>query len=186
MKKIILASVLGALTMFLWGAISWIALPWHTSTMHSLSNEDAVAQLIKSSNPPNGTYMIPGFANDKVARDAKAKQGPIVHMYYQNEGQDPMSAMFFIKGIALDVLVLLLAVSMLSKISWSLATYSNRVKFMTMIGLIVGLSARLGDSLYLGIPLEFSGPMVIDEVISWTLAGLVVSAFMKPASLKGV
>ncbi|HET9136049.1 MAG TPA: hypothetical protein VFO76_05375 [Candidatus Kapabacteria bacterium] len=180
MKKIILASALGALTMFMWGAISWVALPWHKATLHSFSNEDAIIAVLKASNAESGNYMVPGYANSQEAMKAKAASGPVAHITYSPVGYD-MGPMFYIKGIVLDFIILLIAVSMLSKISWSLASYSNRVKFMMMIGLVIGLSARLGDSIYMGSGIDFALVFAIDEVITWTLVGLVVAKFMKPA-----
>jgi hypothetical protein len=180
MKKIILASALGAVVMFMWGAVSWVVLPWHNATMHSFSNEDAIISVLKASNAESGTYMIPGYANTKEAMVEKAKNGPIAHVNYSPVGYD-MGPLFYVKGIVLDFIILLIAVSMLSKISWSLASYSNRVKFMMMIGLIIGLAARLGDSIYMGSGIDFALVWAIDEVITWTLVGLVVAKFMKPA-----
>ena len=184
MKKIIIASILGGLTIFVWGAISWVALPFHKTTIHSLTNEDAVVAALKAGGAATGAYMIPGFADSKEVMDAKAEAGPLVHIYYRNEGMPPMDPMFFIKGILLDIVVMWLAVMMLSKISWSLASYGNRVRFMAMIGLIIAIGVRLGDTIYFGYPFDFIILIAIDEVIAWTLAGLVVARIVKPSVMK--
>ncbi len=184
MKKIIIASILGGLTMFLWGAISWTVLPWHKMTMHSFSNEDAVVSTIKSGNAASGAYTIPGMS-DPETHMAKAKVGPVAMVFYSAEGDDMMNPMFFIKGILLDIIVMVIAVSMLSKISWSLATYGNRVRFMVMIGLIIALIARVGDILFMHAPVDFNLIFAADEVVTWTLAGLVVAKFTKPDLKKG-
>ena len=180
MKKLALACILGALTMFIWGAISWVVLPWHKMTMHSFSNEDAVVAAIKSGNATNGMYTIPGRSTDPTLIEAKRKQGPVAMISYQAEGSDMMNPVFYLKGILLDILIMFVAVSMMSKISWSLASYGNRVKFMMMIGVIIGLSARIGDMIYMNMPMDFSIIYAIDEVVTWTLAGFVVARFIKP------
>ncbi|HYM19929.1 MAG TPA: hypothetical protein VEW28_02880 [Candidatus Kapabacteria bacterium] len=184
MKRILLASVLGAITMFIWGFISWAVLPWHTSSIHTFSNEDAIVAAIKAGNNPSGAYMIPGFAMGHDAMVAKTEAGPVAHIFYKAEGMKAMDPMFFVKALILDILAMLVAVSLLSKISWSLASYGNRVRFMMMIGLIIAIATRLGDIVYFSYPMEFSLPMAVDEVIAWTLAGLVVAKFTKPAMAK--
>jgi hypothetical protein len=165
MKNVIIASILGALTMFMWGAISWTILPWHMMTMHSFSNEDAVVAALKAGNAATGTYNIPGMSDNHEAQMAKAKAGPVAMIHNTAEGSE-MTPMFFIKGILLDVLIMFIAVSMLSKISWSLATYGNRVRFMMMIGLIIGLAARVGDIIYMHVSTDFSLIFAIDEVVT--------------------
>jgi hypothetical protein len=184
MKKILIASLLGAITMFAWGAISWAVLPWHTSAIHTLSNEDAIVAAIKAGSNPTGVYVIPGFTLPKDVIIAKTEAGPKAYIFYHAEGMKAMDPMFFVKAIILDIIILIIAVSMLSKISWSLASYGNRVRFMMMIGLIVAIGTRLGDVIYFSHTLEFSIPMALDEVISWTLAGLVVAKFTKPTMVK--
>ena len=53
--RIILAGIIGAIILFVWGSVSWMLLPYHTQTISHLTNEDAVlvgAGTIRADNPP--------------------------------------------------------------------------------------------------------------------------------------
>ena len=182
--KAILASVLGALVLFIWGFISWAALPFHTSTMHALSNEDSVAAVIKAGNASSGVYQFPSMNGpNKEGAEAKWHAGPMAMIFYSTEGMNNMS-MYFIKGFIVYIIAVWIAVMMLSKISWSLASYGNRVRFMSMIGLILAVGGRLNDWAFMHFPTDFSLLLAADDVIGWTLAGLVVARIIKPAIMK--
>lgn len=181
MKKILLASVLGGLTLFVWGAISWMALPFHSQNMHGLSNEDAVVSVLKSGGATTGTYRIPAITPDAMQ---KMKAGPNAMIQYTAEGVEP-SALYYLKGLLIEIIAMWIAVLMLSKISWSLASYGNRVKFMMMIGLLLVVAGRFSDWAFMGNSLGFTLVFAADDLIGWTLAGLVVAKFTTPKLAKG-
>ncbi len=182
--KSLIASLLGALVLFIWGFISWAALPFHTSTMRGLSNEDTVIAALRSGNASTGVYQMPSMNGpNKEAAEAKWKAGPMAMVFYSAEGMNNM-AMYFIKGFIVYVIAVWIAVMMLSKISWSLASYGNRVRFMAMIGLILAVGGRLNDWAFMHFPTDFSLLLAADDVIGWTLAGLVVARIIKPAIMK--
>jgi hypothetical protein len=176
MKKLIIASLLGGLTLFVWGGISWMALPFHNENLRELPNEAAVVAALQSSNATTGTYRIPGTGPGSMD---KMKVGPIAMIQYHAEGVEP-GPMYFLKGLLVEILAMCIAVMMLSKISWSLASYANRVKFMMMIGLLLAVAGRLSDWAYMGNSAEFTILFALDDIIGWTLAGLVVAKFTKP------
>lgn len=186
MKKVLLASVLGGLTLFIWGAISWMAFPFHGDDLRPLTNEDAVVAAFKAGNATTGTYRLPSMARDanRDAVMAKTKAGPVAIIQYTAEGYDPMNPMYYVKGLLIYIIAMWIAVMMLSKISYSLATYGNRVRFMMMIGVILAVACRLNDWAFIGYPTKFTLLFAADDIIGWTLAGLVVARFTKPELAK--
>lgn len=180
MKKVLLASVLGGLTLFIWGAISWMALPFHNSNLHGLSNEDAVIAALKAGNATTGTYRIPAMTADAME---KMKVGPNAMIQYTAEGVEP-GAMYYLRGLLVEIVAMWIAVMMLSKISWSLASYGNRVKFMMMIGLILVVAGRFSDWAFIGNSFEFTALFAADDLIGWTLAGFVVAKLTTPQLAK--
>ena len=38
-KSLFLGAALGGITLFLWGAVSWIMMPWHMHAMHEFEDE---------------------------------------------------------------------------------------------------------------------------------------------------
>jgi len=188
MSRILLAGFLGALVLFFWGFVSWEVLPWHSMTTHSLSNEDAVVAALKSGNPESGTYMIPGMGNSEAGKKAqmeKMKAGPVAWLHYSNIGMGEMDPMYFIKGFLTCFLAACLAASLLGKLSWSLASkFGARVRFVMTLGIFLAIAGRLVDWSFLGYSTSFSLNLTADDIISWTLAGLVIAWRMKPLMTK--
>lgn len=190
MGRIILAGFLGALVLFFWGFLSWEVLPFHKMTIHSLSNEDAVVSALKAGNTETGTYIIPGMSEkgDDAAKKAqmeKMKRGPVGILQYSATGMEGMEAIYFIKGFLILFIAAMIAASLLGKLSWSLASrYGARVRFVMMIGIFLAITARLGDWAFMGYSTSFSLNLAADDIIGWTLAGLVIAWRMKPMMTK--
>ena len=190
MKRTLIAGFLGALVLMIWGFIAWEVLPFHKMTMHTLSNEEAVVTAIKSGNAESGTYMIPGMGGktDEASKKAvmeKMKTGPAAWIHYMNEPAGEMNPMYFVKGFLVYLLSSILAASLLGKLSWSLASrYGARVRFVMMIGVFLAIAGRLGDWAWLGYSTNFSLNLAADDVIGWTLAGLLIAWRIKPHMAK--
>ncbi|MFI5264631.1 MAG: hypothetical protein ACHQM6_08960 [Candidatus Kapaibacterium sp.] len=188
MGRIILAGFLGALVLFIWGFLSWAVLPFHSQTTHALPNEDAVAAVLKSGNAESGTYRIPGIGNTEATKKAemeKMKVGPIAWIHYRQEGYGDMDPMYLIKGFLILFFGATIAASLLGKLSWSLASkYGARVRFIMMIGIFLAIAGRLGDWAFLGYSTSFSLNLAADDIIGWTLAGLVIGWRIKPLMAK--
>ncbi len=60
MARCIVASLLGAAAVFLWGTISW-TLPWHTDSMKHLPGGDATMAVIQEKLPESGLYVYPPY-----------------------------------------------------------------------------------------------------------------------------
>jgi len=58
-KQLIIAIVLGGLTLFVWGAISHTVLPVSGNAFLRFTNEDAVTQTIIANAPKSGVYFMP-------------------------------------------------------------------------------------------------------------------------------
>ena len=188
MNRTIIAGFLGALVLFIWGFISWAVLPWHNMTTHSLTNEDAVISVLKSANTESGTYMIPGMGTTEVGKKTqmeKMKVGPNAWLHYSSVGMDEMDPMYFIRGFLICFISATLAASLLGKLSWSLASkYGARVRFVMMLGIFLAIAGRLSDWSFLGYSTSFSLNLAADDIIGWTLAGLVIAWRIKPLMAK--
>lgn len=56
-KLLVLGTLSGALTLFVWETVSNTVIPWHGSTMRSFTDSNAVVQAIKANAPTNGVYV---------------------------------------------------------------------------------------------------------------------------------
>jgi hypothetical protein len=56
-KLLVLGTLAGALTLFVWETVSNTVIPWHTATMRTFTDSTAVVQAVKANAPANGIYV---------------------------------------------------------------------------------------------------------------------------------
>ncbi len=185
-KKLVLATVLGGLVAFLWGAISWMVLPWHHKILQAFTNEDAVAAVIRSNTPQAGVYLLPNVqegaseqeraSREKAAMD-RMRQGPVVLAAVQVAGRDPSSPTLYLGGLLIN-LVGAFFVSWLV-LSLSGSSYGARVKTVMLAALIAGALGHLPNWHWWGFSTGYTLMAILDLFIAWSLAGLVISRIAK-------
>ena len=126
MKKLLAGTVLGGLTVFVWGTISWMALPWHHHTLKTFTNEAAVAQVVSQNAPSSGTYLLlPGT------------RGPAggLTLFGAVRRESPNMAFYYLRGLAVEMLGALLVTWLLLTLPVLLPTSTPKllppVKFPT-------------------------------------------------------
>src|SRR6185436_8714773 len=138
MKKTLLGGLVGGIILFVWSFLAWVVLPLHTSTLHTIPNEDAVVAALKPALPEKGVYPLranPGMSADKATQEAwlaKVSQGPTGLMIYNPGGVDPMMAGQMGVGVLLDILSALVVSWLLTRSTAFSAPYISRVMFCGM------------------------------------------------------
>src|SRR5262249_12983925 len=138
MKKILLPGILGGLLVFIWGAVSHMALPIGEMGLKTLpNNEDAVLTAMKSSVQQPGLYLMPGFdmsrkqtEAEKNAWKAKYEAGPTAFLVYQPTGTKVMSPGQLIRQALFNILGGLIAALIISVTVASLAMRGVMVMLM--------------------------------------------------------
>jgi hypothetical protein len=186
MKRILVAAVLGAFVMFIWGWISWAMLPWHNTTIPGLPNEDVVMEALKANITASAVYQFPGMPDphDTVAMRTwteKYMRGPSGVLFYTAEGRNPMPMGQFVTGFLLSFVEAFLAAWLLSLAAGRLPGYGQRVGFIAVMGVLGALVSHIAAWNWMAFPTGYSLVMALDLVITSTLAGLVIAWRIKPA-----
>jgi hypothetical protein len=174
----------GGAIAWIWGAISWMVLPWHHATFLAFTDEPELERAILKAAPRSGVYGLPAppryeSSMDKSARDAidRAAQqrmidGPIVTAVVQRHGFGSvplaMARAFLIYMMSSAVLTWLLMMS-------HQPTYWERVLFVAVIGLAAGLICRLPDWNWHGYSTAYSLVNVVDHTAGAFLVGLALA-----------
>ena len=173
-KSYLIAILLSALAMFLWGAVYWMN-PL-ASAVFQVPEDDALAQSALSEHfPSDGVYWVPGNMEDADSRKQLHQAGPIALVSITHTGKDPMAASVMILGFvhmigyAILLLLLLRASSALRK------TYLCRVQLMALVGLILAFFTELGAMIWFYQPVAYS-LLLAGYAFSVTLAGGAVLA----------
>lgn len=175
-KKWIIATLLGGLTMFVWGGFSHLVLFIGTG-FKPLPNEEKVLEVLKASIDEKGLYFFPGkdFENTTREQDAvfegKFRTGPAGLLVYRPIGGDPFAASKLVNQFISNLFAVFIAVVIASLIY---AGYWKRVTIVSLLGL---LACSAVSSIYWNwyeFPASFFIAQILDVVIGFFLAGLVI------------
>ena len=174
----------GGAIAWIWGAISWMVLPWHHASFLAFADERQIEKAILEAAPRSGVYGLPApprydSSMDRTAREAvdRAAQqrmidGPIVTAVVQRNGFGSvplaMARAFIIYMLSSLVLTWLL-------INSSQSSYWDRVIFVATIGLAAGLICRLPDWNWHGYSTAYALVNVIDHTAGALLVGLALA-----------
>jgi hypothetical protein len=161
MNRLVLAGVAGGIVIFLWGAISHMALPLGGMGLGALP-APAEAALVSALDPApaRGAYLFPG--------------GFLVFHPSAPRGMTPRQLVRELLG---DIGAALVAAFVLSAIA---ASRAGRVRAAAALGLFAWFAISFPQWNWLHFPADLVLAEAIDQVAGWTLAGLAMS-FVLPA-----
>lgn len=187
MKQILIGGLAGAIVYFVWGMLAWMLLPLHGPTIGGLPNEAEVTSTLKGAGLETGVYVIPWSDNEADWSDPESEfmrnhqSGPLYSIYYHQSGAEPMSSGVMIGGFVIDLLAAMLAACLLSgAVSGCCRSYWQRVGFVAGLGIFVALVGHASYWNWMSFPTDYTIAFVVDVVAGWTLAGLVIAAFVRP------
>ncbi len=187
-KNLALGAILGGLVAFLWGAVSWMALPWHESTLRVFKDENAVARALVDNASGSGVYILPSGGHQpgmtkeqkKEAETAaweKMKKGPFVFAVVERGGVASL-ARPMILGLVIQIVGAFLFTWLLQRTSG--LSYVGRVGFIVIAALAGAVISELPNWNWWGFSTGYTIVILADVVIGWLLAGLVIARLTAP------
>lgn len=178
-KKLLLATLLGTLVMFIWGGLSHTVIFVGTG-FKPMPNEDKVIAVLKENISEQGLYFFPGkdFKNSTkeqdVAFENKFKTGAVGQLIYRPIGGDIFSIgkllTQFISNI-FSVFIIALIASLIALNYW------KRVFIISLLGLLSCLSVSTIYWNWYEYPTSFFIAQILDITIGFFLTGMVVAKF---------
>ncbi len=171
MKRKVLAILVSGITIFIWNAVSWMVLPFHSSMLHTIP--DSAVEVILNEGLPSdrGVYHYPGLDDPNLTQ--KIEVGPrIPLMVYYPEGTSAFNPIDFIKSLLFNLLSATLLFLLLSKMS-DIST-SGILKVSVVLSLLIGTMSELPQTSWYLFPIEFAVVNMLDYLISLILAGLLI------------
>jgi hypothetical protein len=177
-KKLILGGLLGGAVLWVWGWVSWMAVPWHMMVLERFTDEDAVAAAVSANIHGKGIYVYPGHdpSGDEAAMMEKMERGPIFFAAVDDQGFTGMGKPMAV-GFLLQVLAALLVTWVVLKTHG--LTYWGKVCFVAVLALTAGVVSHLSYWNWMGFGTSYTLVMVADLVVSGVLAGLVIAKVAK-------
>lgn len=184
MPRLLVAALLAAVIVTLWGAVSWTVLPWHSMVVEGIPDAEPVADALAERLPGSGLYHHPGIGEgeDPDARMERYRRGPNINFLVWSEtGSDPFSPWLLGRGFLLNLVAAFLAAALLAAAAPALPGFGSRVLFIGLLAGFAALQSRLVDWSWWRFPLDYSLVASLDLVIAWSLAGLVLAWRIRPA-----
>lgn len=188
LKSLVKGGMLGGITLFVWGAVSWTVLPWHNLTLQKFTNEDAVVAVIRANATTPGVYFLPNARHQpgmtgtekKAAWESVEKrmaEGPVVFASIRLKGA-PSMAPFALTGIVISIIGATLGTLLLLQTRHS--RYLRRAGFLSLFGLTAGVVCFLPYWNWFDFSTAYTATSIIDLAIGWFLAGLVIAKVAAP------
>jgi len=151
--RVLLASLLSAVLMFVWGFLFWGVLNFGGRFMQPLPAELDVLASLRQSGAPSGMYVYPmpaDMSKEGAAEefDAKHLEGPILQMAYQAEGTKPMLPSKFAQGLGHYFAVALLTSCLLALAARGLPSFAGRAMFVLLLSLLAAVWSNVGDAIW--------------------------------------
>lgn len=188
MKRIVLAALLGGLTMFVWEFVAHMALPLGETGMVIAPEpaQDAALNALRDNLREEGVYLLPGMTpeqwNDEAAAEAfsvAAANKPYAFVVYQPQGRHSMAAFPVSLGWQLltDVLAALVVAWI---VSLTVATFATRVFAAGAMGFFAWLVSAAPQWNWYRFPMDFTFVQLVMLLVGWLLAGVVIAWMLKP------
>jgi len=181
MKRKILTIILGTLIIFIWNAISWTLLPFHSDSLKNIPNSAFSAINFQENLPADGVYHYPGLPDGKEIKDFeeienRLKKGPRITLMVVKKGAteliDPKTFGLNLIFNILAVLATYLIVSLIGNKNF------KRVFLATvLVGITVALVSDLPQMNWYMFPLDYTLINVFDHIVAFSLLGLLFARY---------
>jgi len=175
-KRVLLAGILGGVALFVWGGLSHTVLKLGDVGMHDLPQQAAMVNAMKAAIPHSGFYVFPQMDTGKIA--AADENGPWGVLVYQPTGASSSMTRQLGKEFVLNIVQALIVAFLLS-FAVGLTSYTSRVGYVVVLGVLVSLATNVEYWIWYGFPRNYTGGVMADKFIGMLIVGLVVAAFVK-------
>ena len=166
-------AVVGGLIVFVWQALSWMALPFHNRSVAQLQDAAPIVHSLEASALQGGVYLL---ANDPAGKTAPTD--PFLFVSYHKAGWGSMG-----KTMALSLLIQTVGAFFWTWILGKIPglTLKDAALYGAFFGICVGVLGQMSNFVWWKFPFGFAFLYVVDAVAGWTLASLAISRCYAPA-----
>ncbi|MGI9547774.1 MAG: hypothetical protein ACR2MM_11080 [Flavobacteriaceae bacterium] len=186
MKRTIITLILGTLIIFIWNAVSWMALPFHANSMNSIPESALNTNQLKEQLTEDGVYHYPGMPQDQSDEalkevEAKLAEGPrITLMVYKSGSTAFMDPMNFLWDLIFNLIIVVLVLGLVRGLADH--SFKNILRATISIGLVISFMTDIPMKNWFMFPLDYTLANVLDYLISMTLLGLLFAGYtFRPA-----
>jgi hypothetical protein len=185
MMRTLVAALLGAIVLFAWGAIYWMFIVEKSGAFRPVPTEAAVVGNLKTTLGPSAVYFFPappeGDTSEAAAADyaRRCEAGPVGMIVYHSEGHPVMPPSMMVRGFVINLASALLVTIILQGLATGGIGFWRRWAIAIMFGLFAALSTDALRGNWLPFPESWTKALMFDTIVSWVMAGGVISGLCK-------
>jgi len=183
MKKPIIATLVTALIVFIYQALSWMVLPIHNGSERYTPAQDTILSVVSSHLHEEGLYTLPNLPAGAAMSDREAlhtsMQGKPWMMLTYHPAWTVNMGTSMVGGFLLDLFSAALLVWVLWSASTAFASFGARFWVSTAFGVFTLLQSSLADWNWLSTPWHYTSGDVLDHLLAWALSGVWLGAYLK-------
>jgi hypothetical protein len=181
MKKLVIASLVGGIIVFIWQTLSWTVLDLHRAGQEYTPKQDSIEAFLNTQFTEDGSYFIPnypkGTSYEEMEKSMPSRKGkPWMQIQYHKEMNINMGANIF-KNLVTDIIIVAFFCWILTKMTS--AGFVTIFITCVLTGLIVFLNSPF--TVHIWYSKADIGAHLADALLSWGLCGLWLGWYLKPA-----
>ncbi len=182
MKNVLIGSIVAAIIVFVYQAMSWMVLPVHEGSMKYTAQQDAILSTLSENLTEDGVYAIPNLPpgstqeeHEKMGEAMVGKPWAMVH-YHQTYSGEMTGKMIY------GFIINFIAAFILAYVMWStrekLNGFGGRICLvLAFVGFTV-LQSSLMMANWWETPWHYLFGEIIDHVAGWGLGGVWLAWFL--------
>ncbi|MFI5400466.1 MAG: hypothetical protein ACHQZQ_05390 [SAR324 cluster bacterium] len=181
-KRLLWGAGLSAAALMAWGYL-WSISPLAFAEVKPLPDEQAMLKVIRDTQLGTGVYSYPALVAGQGMDGAyfeKIRSGPIVQIFMQREGYNPLNPLVYLAGFAHAFLVSLAAGALLVWVRPALPNYGLRVGFIWALSAFAALFVDFSAPLSWHHPWGFHAFAALYDAGSGLVSGLVLAWALAP------
>lgn len=192
-KRVAIGAVLSAVAMFMWGYFYWGILPLQSGVWQESTTADqlALSEALGKHLADDGVYFLPwpeeGVDDQSDPNSPfykRRKDGPLVHIYYQRAGAEPMAPATFAFGFLHVLVANIFLACLLAILKNGFCCFGARVAFVAGIGSFAGFWIEMSHPIWFHHPLSYALFSWGYHISVWLIGGLILGALVKVPKAK--
>ena len=175
MQRTLIASVLGGIVLFIWGALSHMVFGIGDTGVKFMPNEETVRATLGANIPEEGFYFFP-----TPDAEQNLSAGPSGILIYHPDAALQMTSKQLITELITNILSAWIAAMLMIKYMGGLAGIGARVLFVSMLGLFATVAVDIPYWNWYGFPGIYTLGALADNLIGFTLVGVVLAWRLGP------
>lgn len=171
MTKIFIASLVGAVIMFVWSFLAWVVLPIHANTYMYTPAQDAIMKTLNESNLETGTYGMPSAPTaDEAMKMHKSNEGKPGAAIFYIKSVSEMSPSMHIWGFVFNFIMIFAACTLL--INNMTGGFFSRWWMVMMIAVVIIFGVYMMQWNWMGYSWNYTRDFILDTAIGWAINGI--------------